>query len=106
MRLAPLAAEGLTDPDAVPDTASALNNFDGISYAKGASVLRQLAAHVGDDVFLAGLRDYIARHAYGNATFADLLDAWTRAGAEDLPAWAGAMPWLSASRNTILNMAA
>ncbi|MGI3783415.1 MAG: M1 family metallopeptidase, partial [Janthinobacterium lividum] len=78
--------------NAAPDAAAALQNFDGISYAKGASVLRQLAAHVGDDVFLAGLRDYIGRHAYGNATFADLLEAWTRAGAEDLPAWAGA--WL------------
>ncbi len=78
--------------NAAPDAAAALQNFDGISYAKGASVLRQLAAHVGDDVFLAGLRDYITGHAYGNATFADLLDAWTRAGAVDLPAWAGA--WL------------
>jgi len=78
--------------NAAPDAAAALQNFDGISYAKGASVLRQLAAHVGDEVFLAGLRDYIGRHAYGNATFDDLLDAWTRAGAQDLPAWAGA--WL------------
>jgi aminopeptidase N len=75
-----------------PDAAAALQNFDGISYAKGASVLRQLAAHVGDEVFIAGLRDYMGRHAYGNATFADLLQAWTRAGAQDLPAWAGA--WL------------
>ena len=56
-------------------------------------MLRQLAAHVGDEVFLAGLRDYMGRHAYGNATFADLLDAWTRAGAQDLGVWAGA--WLS-----------
>ncbi|GAB2568856.1 aminopeptidase N [Microlunatus antarcticus] len=79
--------------NAAPDAAAALQNFDGISYAKGASVLRQLAAHVGDEVFLNGLRDYIGRHAYGNATFADLLEAWTRAGAHDLPAWAGA--WLS-----------
>ena len=79
--------------NAAPDAAAALQNFDGISYAKGASVLRQLAAHVGDDVFLAGLRDYMNLHAYGNATFADLLDAWTGAGARDLPVWAGA--WLS-----------
>ncbi len=78
--------------NAAPDAAAALQNFDGISYAKGAAVLRQLSAHVGDEVFLAGLRDYVSRHAYGNATFADLLDAWTRAGAEDLPAWAQA--WL------------
>ncbi|GAA3577292.1 aminopeptidase N [Microlunatus spumicola] len=79
--------------NAAPDAAAALQNFDGISYAKGAAVLRQLAAHVGDDVFLAGLRDYMNRHAYGNATFGDLLDAWTGAGAQDLPVWAGA--WLS-----------
>ena len=79
--------------NAAPDAAAALQNFDGISYAKGAAVLRQLAAHVGDEVFLDGLRSYIGRHAYGNATFADLLEAWTRAGAQDLPAWAGA--WLS-----------
>ena len=46
---------------AAADAAAALQNFDGISYAKGASVLRQLAAYVGDDVFLAGLRDYIGR---------------------------------------------
>jgi aminopeptidase N len=79
--------------NAAPDAAAALQNFDGISYAKGAAVLRQLAAHVGDEVFLGGLRGYIDRHAYGNATFGDLLDAWTQAGAQDLPAWAGA--WLS-----------
>ena len=78
--------------NAAPDAAAALQNFDGISYAKGAAVLRQLAAHVGDTVFLDGLRDYIGRHSYGNATFADLLEAWTRAGAADLPAWAAA--WL------------
>ena len=79
--------------NSAPDAAAALQNFDGISYAKGASVLRQLAAHVGDAVFLRGLRDYIDLHAYSNATFADLLEAWTRAGAQDLPAWAAA--WLS-----------
>jgi aminopeptidase N len=70
------------------DSASALDDFDGISYAKGASVLRQLAARLGDDVFLGGLRDYIASHAFGNAEFADLLAAWTAAGAEGLSEWA------------------
>jgi len=78
-----------------PDAAAALQNFDGISYAKGAAVLRQLATYVGDDVFLDGLRDHISSHAYGNATFADLVGSWTRAGAQDLPAWAQA--WLRTS---------
>ncbi|MBN9618627.1 MAG: aminopeptidase N, partial [Actinobacteria bacterium] len=65
------------------DAASALTEFDGISYAKGASVLRQLAAHLGDDLFLAGLRAYIVGHAGGNAELADLLAAWRAAGARD-----------------------
>ena len=59
----------------VADTDEALLNFDGISYAKGASVLRQLVAWLGDDVFFAGLRAHFAAHAYGNATLADLLAA-------------------------------
>lgn len=75
-----------------PDTVTALQQFDAISYSKGASVLRQLVARIGDDVFRAGLRDYLSRHAFGNATRDDLLAAWERAGAEDLPAWFDA--WL------------
>jgi aminopeptidase N len=75
-----------------PDAASALSDFDGISYAKGASVLRQLAVRLGDKTFLAGLRRYIGDHARGNAEFADLIAAWTAAGATDLEEWARA--WL------------
>ena len=74
------------------DAASALSEFDGISYAKGASVLRQLALHLGDDLFFDGLRRYIRTHAHGNAEFAQLMSAWTDAGAVDLDAWAAA--WL------------
>ncbi|MGA4508192.1 aminopeptidase N [Propionibacteriaceae bacterium G1746] len=70
------------------DAHSSLENFDGISYAKGASALRQLVAFMGDDVFLAGLRDYFARYEFGNATAAELLDCFTRAGADGLDAWA------------------
>ena len=77
------------------DAAAALADFDGISYAKGAAVLRQLAAKIGDDVFLAGLRDYIDRYAYGNAELGDLLLSWARAGAGDLGGWADA--WLRTS---------
>jgi aminopeptidase N len=77
------------------DAAAALTEFDGISYAKGASALRQLAAHLGDDVFLAGLRRYMTTHGNDNAEFADLVAAWTEAGAVDLDAWAQA--WLRTS---------
>ena len=63
------------DPEAVPDTASALNNFDGISYAKGASALRQLVAWMGRKDFLAGINEHFARHRFGNASLADFLDS-------------------------------
>ena len=72
----------------VPDAGRALLNFDGISYAKGASVLRQLVAWVGEEPFLAGLRDYFAAHAFGNASLADLLAALSAASGRDLSAWA------------------
>lgn len=48
-------------------------NFDGITYAKGASILKQLQAYVGRDAFFAGVRRHFASHAFGNATFDDLL---------------------------------
>jgi aminopeptidase N len=75
-------------PTDVDDTALALLNFDGISYAKGAAVLRQLVAWVGDEAFLAGLNDHFATHAYGNATLADLLAALSKASGRDLTSWA------------------
>ncbi len=75
-------------PESVVDTAHALLNFDGISYAKGAATLRQLAAWLGDDDFLAGLRRHVAQHAYGNATLADLLDAVGAASGRTLMSWA------------------
>ncbi|NHI19074.1 aminopeptidase N [Phycicoccus endophyticus] len=75
-----------------PDALSALQNFDGISYAKGASVLRQLIAHIGDEAFLAGVRDYLRGHAYGNGELAEFLAAMAAAAGEDLGPWAGA--WL------------
>jgi aminopeptidase N len=74
------------------DAASALSEFDGISYAKGASVLRQLALHLGDEMFFDGLRRYIRAHAEGNAEFAQLMAAWAQAGAVDLDSWAA--EWL------------
>ncbi|WP_062211325.1 aminopeptidase N [Streptomyces sp. NBRC 109706] len=83
------------EADAVPDTASAWLNFDGISYAKGASALRQLVAWLGQDVFLAGINDHFARHRFGNATLADFIDAMARASGRPVPTWADA--WLRTS---------
>ena len=77
------------------NAAAALADFDGISYAKGASVVKQLAAHLGDEVFFAGLRRHFERHRFGNAEFADLITAWTDAGAVDLGSWADV--WLRTS---------
>ncbi|HEY4991270.1 MAG TPA: aminopeptidase N, partial [Nakamurella sp.] len=74
------------------DLAAVEVNFDGITYAKGASVLKQLAAYVGDEQFLAGLRSYFAAHAFGNATLEDLLAALERTSGRDLRAWAAS--WL------------
>ncbi len=62
-------------------------NFDGITYAKGASVLKQLVAYVGLEAFLAGLRDYFRDHAFGNATFGDLLGALEKSSGRDLSGW-------------------
>ncbi|MGX1562632.1 aminopeptidase N, partial [Streptomyces sp. NPDC055509] len=79
-------------PEAVDDTASALLNFDGISYAKGASALRQLVAWLGDKDFLAGINTHFARHKFGNATLADFIDSLAGATERDVHAWADA--WL------------
>ena len=76
----PIAAE-------IPDLAAVEVNFDGITYAKGASVLKQLVAYVGLEHFLAGLRDYFRAHAFGNATFADLIAALEQASGRDLSDW-------------------
>jgi len=76
----PIAAE-------IPDLAAVEVNFDGITYAKGASVLKQLVAYVGLERFLAGLRDYFRAHAFGNATFDDLVNALEKASGRDLSGW-------------------
>lgn len=71
----------------IPDLAAVEVNFDGITYAKGASVLKQLVAYVGLEHFLAGLRDYFRTHAFGNATFDDLVAALEKASGRDLSDW-------------------
>ncbi|SCL22145.1 aminopeptidase N [Micromonospora inyonensis] len=75
-------------PEEVTDAAEGLLNFDGISYAKGASVLRQLVAWLGDEAFLAGLNAHFAAHRFGNATLADLLASLSAASGRDLGGWA------------------
>lgn len=84
----------------IPDLAAVEVNFDGITYAKGASVLKQLVAYVGLEPFLAGLRAYFADHAYGNATFDDLLTALEKSSGRDLSDW-GAQ-WLKTTGLNIL----
>jgi aminopeptidase N len=84
----------------VADASEALLNFDGISYAKGASILRQLVAWVGDDVFFAGLRAHFAKHEFGNATLADLLESLSAASGRDLSEWA--QLWLRTSQVSTL----
>jgi aminopeptidase N len=75
-----------------PDMEAVRTNFDGITYAKGASVLKQLVAWVGQEEFLAGLRSYFRRHEYGNTSLRDLLDELEKASGRDLAAWSA--DWL------------
>ena len=75
-------------------------NFDGITYAKGASVLHQLVAHVGRDNFIAGLQVYFAKHAYRNTTLKDLLDELEAKSGRSLDSWVAT--WLqTAGVNTL-----
>jgi len=76
----PIAAD-MVDLDAVEV------NFDGITYAKGASVLKQMAAYVGFEQFLTGLGSYFREFAFRNATLADLMGHLTEASGRDLTAW-------------------
>ena len=78
-----------------PDVQTAEVNFDGITYAKGASVLKQLGAYVGVDRFMAALRQYFVDHAYGNTTLADLLAELERESGRDLTDWS--KQWLETS---------
>ncbi|GHD01650.1 aminopeptidase N [Zhihengliuella salsuginis] len=76
----------------IPDVEAAKQNFDGITYAKGASVLKQLAAYVGEDAFFAASRSYFERHAYGNTTLSDFLTVLEESSGRDMSGWADA--WL------------
>lgn len=64
----------------------------GILYAKGASVIRSLAALIGDDALRQGLGDYLSRFAFSSATLDDLVGCWSRASGQDLAGWAEQWP--------------
>jgi aminopeptidase N len=82
------------------DIDTVAGNFDGISYAKGASVLQQLVAHVGRDNFIAGLQKYFTKHAFKNTTLEDLLSELTITSGRDLKPWVST--WLqTAGVNTL-----
>ncbi|MFF8570962.1 aminopeptidase N [Streptomyces sp. NPDC015408] len=72
----------------IRDLEDAKLNFDGITYAKGASALKQLVAYVGQDAFLEGARRYFKRHAYGNTRLGDLLSVLEETSGRDMAAWA------------------
>jgi aminopeptidase N len=75
-------------------------NFDGITYAKGASVLKQLVAYVGREEFVQGLRRYFKDHAWQNTELADLLRELEVTSGRDLAAWSE--EWLqTAGVNTL-----
>ncbi|MFJ8184221.1 aminopeptidase N [Streptomyces sp. NPDC096105] len=76
----------------IRDLQDAKLNFDGITYAKGASVLKQLVAYAGQDAFLEGARRYFKRHAYGNTRLGDLLSVLEETSGRDMAAWSRA--WL------------
>ncbi|MFH8494524.1 aminopeptidase N [Streptomyces coeruleorubidus] len=71
----------------IRDLQDAKLNFDGITYAKGASVLKQLVAYVGQDAFLEGARRYFKRHAYGNTRLGDLLSVLEETSGRDMSSW-------------------
>ncbi|MFF7292333.1 aminopeptidase N [Microbacterium sp. NPDC008134] len=76
----------------ITDLEAAKLNFDGITYAKGASVLKQLVAFVGEDAFFEGARRYFAAHAFGNTTLDDLLVQLSTVSGRDMGEWSRA--WL------------
>ncbi|MFD7592728.1 aminopeptidase N [Kitasatospora sp. NPDC059812] len=76
----------------IRDLEDAKLNFDGITYAKGAAVLKQLVAYVGSEAFFEGARRYFKRHAFGNTELGDLLGVLEETSSRDLKAWAAA--WL------------
>ncbi|MCC3298820.1 aminopeptidase N [Arthrobacter caoxuetaonis] len=88
----------------IPDLEAAKQNFDGITYAKGASVLKQLVAYVGFEAFIEASRTYFFRHAYGNTTLEDLLDVLSSASGRDMRLWS--RQWLQTAGVPVLEVEA
>jgi aminopeptidase N len=88
----------------VRDVAEAASIFDDITYPKGASVLRQLMAYVGEEDFTTGMKAYFARHAWGNTTLQDLIDALAATSGRDLDTWRAA--WLDTAGTDRLTLEA
>ncbi|MGW0572728.1 aminopeptidase N [Streptomyces tauricus] len=84
----------------INDLDDVLVNFDGITYAKGASVLKQLVAYVGEDEFFRGVQAYFKAHAYGNTQLSDLLGALEETSGRDLGTWS--QKWLQTAGINIL----
>ncbi|HEX4755928.1 MAG TPA: aminopeptidase N [Candidatus Dormibacteraeota bacterium] len=84
----------------VPNVSTGRLNFDGISYAKGAAVLRQLVAWVGEESFFGGIREYFAEHQWSNATLRDFLAPLERHSGRDLAAWS--REWLETAGMNVL----
>ncbi len=84
----------------IRDLDDVLVNFDGITYAKGASVLKQLVAYVGEEAFFKGVQAYFKRHAWGNTRLGDLLGALEETSGRDLKAWSKA--WLETAGINVL----
>ncbi|MFJ1867652.1 aminopeptidase N [Streptomyces sp. NPDC088097] len=84
----------------IRDLDDVLVNFDGITYAKGASVLKQLVAYVGQDAFFKGVQAYFKAHAFGNTRLSDLLGALEETSGRDLTAWSTA--WLETAGINVL----
>ncbi|MFG3494145.1 aminopeptidase N [Streptomyces sp. NPDC047928] len=84
----------------IRDLEDAKLNFDGITYAKGAAVLKQLVAYAGREAFLEGARRYFARHAYGNTTLGDLLTVLEETSGRDMKTWSRS--WLETSGVNVL----
>ena len=84
----------------IRDLADVEVNFDMITYAKGASVLKQLVAWVGQDNFFAGVHNYLKKHAWGNATLQDFLAEVSATSGRDLSEWSKV--WLEEAGVTLL----
>ncbi|MFE6091230.1 aminopeptidase N [Streptomyces massasporeus] len=84
----------------INDLDDVLVNFDGITYAKGASVLKQLVAYVGEDEFFRGVQAYFKAHAFGNTRLSDLLGALEKTSGRDLKSWSKA--WLETAGINVL----